>query len=169
MEGELRVEDVLALVHEKAKEVDDVRVYYALRKMKLRYLTPATVKVVKYAVALTELGLPITASLMTSLLKKVLESVMSQLHGLGDKHVLLFKRRGSGRYEWTLSPAFMKCYYGSAGEDSGEVEACLRRRGVEAAPPPENVPLQVLLGLQARPCEVHVRRVEGMVETQLLF
>ena len=104
MEEGLKFEDVLALVQEKAKEVDETRVYYALRKMKLRFIMARTVKVVRYAVALTELGLPITASLMTSLLKKVPESVMAQLHGLGDKHVLLFKRLGSRRYEWTLSP-----------------------------------------------------------------
>jgi hypothetical protein len=33
VEEELTTEDVLALVHEKAREVDEVRVYYALRKV----------------------------------------------------------------------------------------------------------------------------------------
>jgi len=58
MKQKLTVDEVLALVQKKAREVDDVRVYYALRKMNLRFLTPATVKVVKYAVALTSLVSP---------------------------------------------------------------------------------------------------------------
>jgi len=57
MEQKLTADEVLALVQKKAREFDDVRVY-ALRKMNLRFLTPATVKVVKYAVALTSLVSP---------------------------------------------------------------------------------------------------------------
>jgi hypothetical protein len=61
MEEDLTIEDVLALAQEKAKEVDEARVYYTLRKMRLRFIRSSAVKVVKYAVALMELGLPITA------------------------------------------------------------------------------------------------------------
>jgi len=118
VEEELTTEDVLALVHEKAREVDEVRVYYALRKMKLRFLTSEVVDVVKYAVTLTELGLPITAPLMTTLLRKVHVSVLAQLHSLGDKHVLVLKRSDVGkRYEWVFSPVFHQHYYGSAEKE----------------------------------------------------
>jgi hypothetical protein len=90
--------------------------------MKLKHLTSSTVEAVKYAVALTELGLPITAPLMTALLGKVHESVLAQLHNLGDRHVLVLKRLDSTCYEWTLSGIFLK-HYGSAEGDSDEVEA----------------------------------------------
>jgi hypothetical protein len=125
MEQELAVEDVLALAREKAEEVDEAKVYFALRKMKLKHLTSSTVEAVKYAVALTELGLPITAPLMTALLRKVHVSVLAQLHNLGDKHILVLKRSDVGRrYEWVLSPVFHQHYYGSAEEEvSNGVEA----------------------------------------------
>jgi hypothetical protein len=112
----------LALAQEKAKEVDEARVYYTLRKMRLRFIRSSAVKVVKYAVALMELGLPITAPLMTTILKKVDKSVLAQLHNLGDRHVLVLKRLDSTCYEWTLSGIFLK-HYGSAEGDSDEVEA----------------------------------------------
>jgi len=93
--------------------------------MKLKHLTSSTVEAVKYAVALTELGLPITAPLMTALLRKVHVSVLAQLHNLGDKHILVLKRSDVGRrYEWVLSPVFHQHYYGSAEEEvSNGVEA----------------------------------------------
>jgi hypothetical protein len=122
MEQELTVEDVLAMVEEKAKEVDEIKVYYSLRKMRLRHLKSATVKAVKYAVALTELGLPITTSIMTPLLKKVDVSVLTQLHNLGDRHILVLKRSElGGCYEWALSPVFRQHYYESAGEENRNV------------------------------------------------
>jgi hypothetical protein len=126
MEQELAVEDVLALVKEKSEEVDEVKVYFTLRKMKLKHLKSSTIEAVKYAVALTELGLPITVPLMTALLGKVHESVLAQLHNLGDRHVLVLKRSDvGGPYEWTLSPVFRQHYYGSAEEEevSNGVEA----------------------------------------------
>jgi hypothetical protein len=125
MEQKLAVEDVLALAKEKAEEVDEAKVYFTLRKMKLKHLTSSTVEAVKYAVALTELGLPITAPLMTALLGKVHESVLAQLHNLGDRHILVLKRSDVGRhYEWALSPVLHQHYYGSAEEEvSNGVEA----------------------------------------------
>jgi hypothetical protein len=125
MEQELTVEDVLALVKEKSEEVDEVKVYFTLQKMKLKHLKPSTVEAAKYAVALTELGLPITAPLMTALLGKVYESVLAQLHNLGDRHVLVLKRSDVEKpYEWMLSPVFRQHYYGSAEEEgSNGVEA----------------------------------------------
>jgi len=111
MVSSLRPEDVMAIIEKKAKEVEDERVYFTLRKMKLKYIKPATIEVIKRIIALDELGLPVTARFMSSLLKKPEQDMLEQLHILGDKHVLVLKRKTGRYYEWILSDIFKQHYY----------------------------------------------------------
>jgi len=109
------VDELLRLVHKKAKEVDTSRIAYAFMKMNVRRTRPL-VEAARYCLALRELGLPISAPLLSALLQRSYAMTLDMLHNLGDKHVLVFKRGRAYRahFEWEISPVFLKYYEGKA-------------------------------------------------------
>jgi len=106
------VDEVLELIREAAEKVDDVKIYYALKQMRLKHVVPSTVNFLKFLVAISELGLPITSGLVSHVCNINLNETLRRLHTLGDRHVLILKRQTQKRYEWILTPLFKKLYYG---------------------------------------------------------
>jgi hypothetical protein len=105
------VDELLRLVHREAKKVDTSRIAYAFMMMKIRRTRPL-VEVARYCLALRELGLPISAPLLSELLRKDHATILNRLHNLGDKHVLVLKRKSRSLFEWEVSPVFLKYYKG---------------------------------------------------------
>lgn len=111
--AEISLEEVVDLIKDRVQEIENYRVYYTMRGMKIRYIRDTTVDTVRYCIALQELGLPITAQLVSELEGTTTQSVRNKLHTLGDKHVLTMVRgTKSPVNRWVLNPMFTDKYYG---------------------------------------------------------
>jgi len=106
----LTLEDLKDMVHTKAKEVDEVRIFYTLKKLGIKWFKPQTVRVLKYCIAMHEYKLPIVTWFFKDIGIKS-DRILPILHTLGDKHVLVLKRKGGRFHEWILHPNFVKAYY----------------------------------------------------------
>lgn len=104
MSEALSVQDVLMRVHLKIKEIDEVRLYYELRKKQIKFISRST-KMLKIVIALTTLGFPITSTLVKAVGNySQVSHCIGALHGLGDKHLLVLKRKVGKQYHWMASP-----------------------------------------------------------------
>jgi hypothetical protein len=108
----LTVDELLRRVRRRAKEIYPTPIIYALQKMRAGKAQRRQVEVLRHAVALAELGLPITAHLIANLCNISYSSALNVLHALGDKHVLVLKRKDykGGPFEWLLSPVFLRYF-----------------------------------------------------------
>lgn len=114
MNDELKMEDVIDLIHDKVQEVENFRVYYTMRDMKIKYITETTVNTVRYCIVLHELGLPITAQLISTLEGRTTQNLRNKLHTLGDKQILtMIRGADSSINRWILNPLFSNKYYGN--------------------------------------------------------
>lgn len=90
--------------------LDDVRIFYALHRYKAKRITHTTLELVMICVAIDKVGLPITSDIIRTLDPSLNRSnLVGRLHLLGDKHILVLKRKRKLRdrfYEWVLHPAF---------------------------------------------------------------
>ena len=119
------VEEVIDTLRSLMHQIPYHEVYYKLKQYRVKRFQPQTVEVLRCCIALHQAGFPITIRLVCEILNKKYQKVASILHTLGDKHVLLLKRKPyeAGFYyanplyrgsvlEWTLHPAFLKLFEG---------------------------------------------------------
>ena len=105
-------EEIIDQIRDAMKEIPNHKIYFTLRSMRLKYVRKETVELVKACVILDEIGLPITISLISSILNIPESAATTRLHNLGDKHVLILHRQGSRTFKWSLSNLFKKHYSG---------------------------------------------------------
>jgi len=102
----LKTNDVLDLIREQIKTFDDVKIYYALKQYKFKPFRKKSIELVKVCLAIESLGLPITSDLVNPFTQTE-HYPTTRLHVLGDKHVLILKRKLGHRFhEWVMHPAF---------------------------------------------------------------
>ena len=101
-------EEVLNLIRDTAKSIDYDRVYYTLRKLRVKWLKPRTVEIMRLCLAIDKLGFTITTNLLNHLMglqgrgKK--NRTIQLLHTMGDKHLLVYVRENTPVYRWKVSP-----------------------------------------------------------------
>jgi len=91
--------EVVRLVREIASQIDDVRLHYELKRMRIRTLA-RTREYIKAVMALAHLRLPITAELVAAVAGGKPSPTVTILHNLGDKGLLLFVRARRKTYRW---------------------------------------------------------------------
>jgi len=102
------VDQALAEIRKLANEVPAERVYFTLRKLRVKPLPAKTVETVRLCLACQKLGLPITTNLLAALTKKDPKVICDALHILGDKKVLTIIRGSTTIYHrWLISQEFL--------------------------------------------------------------
>lgn len=99
----LTVEDVMRLVNAEIAKINDVKLFYELKKRQCRYIYVRRSQYLKIVIALARLNLPIDTWMVQKFSKTTDENVLQALHILGDKHLLVLKRVSTVRYEWVAS------------------------------------------------------------------
>ena len=119
MEQPITEMQAIELIRNTMKEIPTHKVFFTMKLMKLTRIYAVTVQKMKACLALHLHGLPITTSLLTSLMKESpnlsdMSGAISTLHSLGDKNCLVLKRgMGTAKHlEWMVSPVFLKYYNG---------------------------------------------------------
>ena len=106
----MQINELKKLVEEEFSKIEDYKVYYALREYKYKKISPQTIELTKVIIALDKLNIPITCDTVyyfgDTLSSK--SNLYLKLHNLGDKHVLLLKRKERGLLEWVIHPCFKK-------------------------------------------------------------
>jgi len=107
----------LELLRNTMKEIENWRVLFAFKRMKLKHMREPTVNLMRACLAVHQHGLPVTTNLVGAMLEaqgRARTTLHSRLHALGDKHCLVLKRMGNtGRgspYEWVVDPVFLEAY-----------------------------------------------------------
>jgi hypothetical protein len=94
------------------KNIEEFRVVFAFKRMRLKPIRKTTVKLMKACIAIHDYGLPITTELVAALFDG--SSKSTGLHTLGDKKCLLLKRGKETKrpftLEWTIDPIFLEHY-----------------------------------------------------------
>ena len=109
MAESLTLNEVKDLINTKASEVSDVKVFYSLKQMKIKRISPKTIQAVKLCIGLETLGLSINTNTLCFLLDICPETIRQRLHILGDKKVLNLVRGSKGvAHKWMLSDVFKK-------------------------------------------------------------
>ena len=108
---------IIERIRKHAKDIDNTRVYWVMKTMKVGHVSSKSVDFMKTLIAVNDFGLPITASLITYLRGYGESSSLATLHAFGDKHLITLKRRDGGGqkgtpYIWFLSQIFAEMYYG---------------------------------------------------------
>ena len=113
----LSSEDVLGLINREVASVPYERVYYTLKQMRLKPLFHQTVDTMRLCLAIHNLGLRVTASLISTLRGCTRDNVLMSLHILGDKRCLTLLRGSRNRCSrWVVSADFLQKYLGETGE-----------------------------------------------------
>jgi len=90
------------------------RVFFAMKKMRLKNIRPETVETMRYSLALHRLGLFVTTYLISNLRGISRISAVQLLHRLGDLKCLTLLRGGRRKMNrWLVSHAFLENYGGS--------------------------------------------------------
>jgi len=99
----LTLDELKKRVFEEADKIDDAKLYFHLRRLRIRYLVPSlkSFYVLKVLIAMRRLRLPINSNTITWLFKDK-SNIFTILHNLGDKHLLILKRK-KRIYEWVLN------------------------------------------------------------------
>lgn len=99
-------------------ELSDV--YYTLKMMKVRFLSEDQQRVVRIILAFRQLGiLAVPSTLVASLYGTTQANVVSILHKLGDKGVLvLVKNNGAGALRYMLSERFISIWEVNHGQSN---------------------------------------------------
>lgn len=107
----VRLESLPELVRREANRIPSERVYYAMKRMRLKRIIPQTVETMKLCLAAHKLGFFITARLIAELQNISPLTVLNKLHTLGDKKCLTLVRGGSRTASrWVVSAIFIKHY-----------------------------------------------------------
>ena len=109
----LSLEEIRYLVLKKAEEYPSVAIRKVLRDLKLPQIRSKTIELVRYCLALEDLGFPITSHTACfidrgEVTKEKVVVVLTRLHNLGDKHVLTLLRKDGNNLRWIVSPLFRK-------------------------------------------------------------
>ena len=110
-------EEAFELIRNRVKEIDNTRVYFCLRTMKVKPISTKIVENMKICIAITEMKLPITLRLFSYLrgYKITHQTLLGTLHTLGDKKVITLVRGDFKDWytcRWLLGESFSKLYYG---------------------------------------------------------
>jgi len=107
----LTLDQVISLVRVTMKSIDPVRLFYELKKKRVKFLRERSVEIARAAISLHILGLPINTTFLSCILDIDPQIIRTVMHTLGDKHVFTLKREGFGSkgygYEWTPNPAIL--------------------------------------------------------------
>ena len=110
-EESLTIEEVISLVRDTMDSIDPVRLFYELKKKKVKFLRERSLEIARAAISLHILGLPINTTVLSCILDIDPQVIRSVMHALGDKHVFTLKREGYGSkgygYEWIPNPAVL--------------------------------------------------------------
>ena len=119
MEQPITEMQAIEIIRNTMKEIPAYKVYYTMKLMKLTRIYSATVEKLRACLAIHLHGLPVTTTLVASVIKKSptytdVSGIVTTLHSLGDKNCLVLKRgtRKMRNLEWVISPTFMKYYNG---------------------------------------------------------
>jgi len=120
---ELNLQELREHVLKEAQKIDDWSLYWFLRSKNIKYLLPTnkSFRLLKYAIILHRLGLPITSSLISFINGINSRNIIQALHQLGDKHLLIFKRKPGKHYEWMLNTQLLGVFL------EGENKTSVRR------------------------------------------
>ena len=109
--------EALELIRTTMRDLENWRISFAFKRMKLKYMREATTNLMKACIAFHLYGLPVTTDLMGALLEiqgRSRLALSSRLHNLGDKHCLTLKRgrprRHGAIHEWVVNPVFLEAY-----------------------------------------------------------
>jgi len=114
----LSLTDALQRIRDRAKEIDNTRVYICLKKMRFKPVSIKAVENLKVLIALNEFNVPTTSYLFNVIRGAETNSGngLTILHAFGDKKVLTLKRseehKRGNLHSWILSDAFKQYYYG---------------------------------------------------------
>jgi len=146
MSEAISIEQLLNMIREEMKKIEYHEVYYRLKQYKVKNFRPITVEIVRCAIALERLGLPVTTSLIVDTLHVQYVSVLTICHALGDKHVLLLKRKDSGKpLEWKVHPAFMKWFQDTCSENELPMDE-IEKKATEMIRKTTSVDMNKLIG-----------------------
>lgn len=87
------------------ENIDDVKLHFKLKQYQAKYMHYSR-DLLKACIAIDQLGFIITTNLTADLTGHTIGSLSTMLHNLGDKHLLVLKRRRGQAYEWLLHPTF---------------------------------------------------------------
>ena len=105
----MQIDEFIKIVESQAKMIPESDVYFALKKMKVRYITKSQIQVIRLFIALRKLGFNfVPVDLITLLLNREPNSVRDILHRLGDKHVIVLLRESHRQYRYCLSSQFLQ-------------------------------------------------------------
>ena len=99
-------EELVGNIRTLAESISEDKVYFTLREMKGGRVTPEMVELVRYCVAITHFGLPVTTKIVSYFLGGMVETLVNRIHTLGDRGVLVLVRDGRRNKRWLLSSLF---------------------------------------------------------------
>ena len=103
--------EFLRLVRTKAREYDEVKIYFTLKKMNFRFITTKTIQTIQVFLALRELGFKfVTVNLFSAITSMHPVNARALLHRLGDQKVLTLVRDKSRSFRYILSETFLWNY-----------------------------------------------------------
>jgi len=103
------LQEVLEEIKEIKDTIEEERVFYALRMMKVKPVTKKIVDITSWCLAIESSGFRITIYLLAELMKLEPVAIRNRLHNLGDRGVLTLLRTDRKRHEWTISERFWRC------------------------------------------------------------
>jgi len=102
------------MIIQEYMEIPPERVFFAMKKMRLKNIRPETVETMRYSLALHKLGLFVTTYLISNLRGISHSRAVQLLHRLGDLKCLTLLRGGRRKMNrWLVSQAFLENYGGS--------------------------------------------------------
>ena len=104
----------MELVQDYAKDIEEFRVVFAFKRMRVKPIFKSTVALMKACIAIHDFGLPITTETLSLVTGSRRSNFTRRLHMLGDRKCLLLKRRDISPQgqplEWTIDPLFLENY-----------------------------------------------------------
>ena len=104
-------EEIDNIVRSEMSKVEESSLYYYLKSKGIKYLSSHSLQIMRLALALDKLGLPVTVPLVSYYLEKDPSSVTRLLHALGDKHLLVLVRESCRPFRWKVNRAFLRELY----------------------------------------------------------
>lgn len=99
--------DAIKLIEKHYEEIPHYAIYYSMKQWGSPKVYKSTAKVVRMCVAIDDLGLPITSRMVSDLLDKNTNSLLTTLHNLGDQGILLLTSQTIGNaLVWIVNPKF---------------------------------------------------------------
>lgn len=104
------------------ENIDDVKLHFKLKQYRAKYMDRSK-DLLKACIALDQLGLTITTAITSALTNHSFESMSTMLHTLGDKHLIVLKRKAGYTkkgyfYEWLLHPTFKALLLDGEGKEA---------------------------------------------------